>query len=145
MDLSPEREGKFPFLRSAGYRKTSEEDDSYNCFAWAVDNSTEWWEPEGIWPNDVPNALEIDSFIALYATYGYQPCISTELESGFNKIAIFMNSSGTPSHAARQQEDGTWASKLGDWEDIEHVTLEALEGDFYGQVHAILRKPSQNS
>jgi hypothetical protein len=26
-----------------------------------------------------------------------------------------------------------WSSKLGDWEDVEHTTLEALEGDFYGK------------
>lgn len=28
---------------------------------------------------------------------------------------------------ARQLSDGTWTSKCGDWEDIRHLTLDALE------------------
>lgn len=94
----------------------------------------------------MPIAFVVDSFIALYASYSYQLCASSELVPGFAKIAkiaIFVNPSGIPNHATRQQEDGTWSCKLGDWEDIEHVTIEALEGDFYGRVDAILRKPTQ--
>jgi hypothetical protein len=48
---------------------------------------------------------------------------------------------GQPTHAAKQMESGKWSSKLGDWEDVEHATLEALEGDFYGKVAQILKRP----
>jgi hypothetical protein len=35
---------------------------------------------------------------------------------------------------------GEWTSKLGNWEDIEHKTLAALEGEFYGKVVQILKR-----
>ena len=43
-------------------------------------------------------------------------------------------------HAARLKADGKWTSKLGTEEDIEHNTLESMEGDLYGLVIQILRK-----
>ena len=36
--------------------------------------------------------------------------------------------------------DGWWTSKLGPDEDILHQTPQALVGDLYGQVHAIMRR-----
>jgi hypothetical protein len=35
---------------------------------------------------------------------------------------------------------GKWTSKLGDWDDIEHDTLEALEAAFYGRVAQIMKR-----
>jgi hypothetical protein len=35
---------------------------------------------------------------------------------------------------------GTWSSKLGVSEDIEHATLEGLEGVIYGKVVRILKR-----
>ena len=49
------------------------------------------------------------------------------LEPGFEKVALFVNASGVPTHAVRLLLIGLWTSKLGEWEDIEHE-LHALAG-----------------
>lgn len=38
-------------------------------------------------------------------------------------------------------KSGTWTSKLGPQEDIEHHELDGLVGDKYGTVAVIMRKP----
>jgi hypothetical protein len=68
-----------------------------------------------------------------------------ELEHGVEKVAIYVDCDGVPTHAARQLADGTWTSKLGEWEDIQHDTLEAMEdredlGLGYGKVGLLLRR-----
>ncbi|HEV3083903.1 MAG TPA: hypothetical protein VGY66_29240 [Gemmataceae bacterium] len=70
-------------------------------------------------------------------------CAGPELESGFEKIAVYALASGAPTHAARQLPSGAWLSKLGDLQDIEHQTLEALEGRDYGKAVRFLRRPRQ--
>jgi hypothetical protein len=57
------------------------------------------------------------------------------------KVAIYA-SGGELTHAARQLPDGQWTSKLGDLEDIEHDTLEALKCEEYGKPVLIMRKAS---
>jgi hypothetical protein len=52
---------------------------------------------------------------------------------------LFADADGTPSHAARQLRDGTWTSKLGMSEDIQHA-LEDLTGEVYGSVVHILKR-----
>jgi hypothetical protein len=70
---------------------------------------------------------------------------NSELEVGTEKVAIYVDADGIPTHAARQLADGTWTSKLGEWEDIRHKTLKAMEdgdglGLGYGRVAVILRR-----
>jgi hypothetical protein len=74
---------------------------------------------------------------------GYEECATDELEPGFEKVVIYMDEDGFPTHAARQLENGNWTSKLGGWEDIEHTSLSCLEGTdlAYGTVAVILRRP----
>jgi hypothetical protein len=55
------------------------------------------------------------------------------LETGFEKIALFANADGTPTHLARQITNGRWSSKLGTLQDIEHDLL-AVCGAEYGKV-----------
>jgi hypothetical protein len=62
------------------------------------------------------------------------------LELEYQKIAIYIDVSGTPTHAARQLPNGKWTSKLGWLEDIEHE-LDGLTGDRYGCVAQILKRP----
>ena len=45
-----------------------------------------------------------------------------------------------PTHAALQLESGAWTSKLGDFEDIEHVTVDAVNGPLYGRPVAFLSR-----
>ena len=70
-----------------------------------------------------------------FETLGYVECFDPKLEAGWEKITIYAtleHGELMAQHAARQLEDGTWTSKLGDCEDITHKTLEAVECDDYG-------------
>ena len=82
----------------------------------------------------------MDSFIRAYALQGYSVCASADYEEGFEKIAIYADSQGKPTHAARQLSTGHWTSKLGGLEDIEHFTLEGLNGAEYGAVALVMKR-----
>jgi hypothetical protein len=134
----------FPNIDINGFKETSPINPFYNCFAWAGEDSKYNWEPspsdEYVWLTDT-YTWTIENFIANYAVIGYSETTdSAEYESGFQKIAIYADSNREPSHAARQNQDGTWTSKLGVLEDIEHRTLECVENDVYGKVAVILKK-----
>ena len=60
-------------------------------------------------------------------------------EAGFEKIAIFVDATGEPTHAARQMGSGMWTSKLGTAHDIAH-TLTGVAGRQYGRVGAIVKR-----
>ena len=62
------------------------------------------------------------------ATLGYVVREHADWEPDFEKIALFADADGTPSHAARQFRDGTWTSKRDMLEDMQHA-LEDLTGD----------------
>jgi len=67
----------------------------------------------------------------------------------FEKVAIYVDEDGSLTHAARQFDNGSWTSKLGSWQDIEHRTLQALERTAsiygYGNVSLFLRRPANIS
>lgn len=138
-------EESFPKIRKEGYKITSVETPDYNCFAWVVGETGQWWSPDSdsgyFWPTDVPKRPEVKSFVKLYERHGgFAPCPHSRPEKGFEKIAIYANATGDATHVARQTKSGRWTSKLGDWEDIEHNTLAALEGEFYGKAVQILKR-----
>jgi hypothetical protein len=152
--LSPDREAVFPNLASDGYRVTSDEDWGYNCIAHAAErNNAPWWpteEPvEGVfWPDGVPREETLEAFTLAYETLGYFRCENANHEPGFQKVAIYIDEDGAPSHAAIEDVSGGWSSKLGDWEDIRHNTLAALEAcpnaPAYGTVVRYLKRPSRS-
>jgi len=145
--VSAKLEHLFPRLRSTDYTITSEVSARYNCIAWAAGDVRRWWWPDVLgvqsgvcfWPIEVPVEETLDAFILAYETLGYQPCDGDQHEPGFEKLALYANSAGRPTHAARQLSNGGWTSKLGSEEDIEH-TLEALTGPLYGAVAQILKR-----
>jgi hypothetical protein len=51
-----------------------------------------------------------------------------------------VDAQGSPTHAARQLDNGRWTSKLGELEDIEH-SLRDLEGAAYGTVVQVMKRP----
>ncbi|BAZ15895.1 hypothetical protein NIES4071_77680 [Calothrix sp. NIES-4071] len=139
------RENKFPNLSLTEYSVTSKQSELYNCFAWAAGEDNRWWspiDPENInyWVEGVAVELTISAFVQAYQTLGYEVCDNSELEPGFKKIAIYGDSDGEATHAARQLPNGKWTSKLGRWQDIEHE-LEGLIGEMYGDVKQILKRP----
>jgi hypothetical protein len=148
-DLDP-YEAQIPALRDHAYRWASHADPDYNCIAFAAgETSRIWWPPSHIgaityWPPGVPAWETVTAFVQAFEAIGYERCDSTDLEAGFEKVAIYRYS-GTdrPTHAARQLRDGRWASKLGGGIDIEHDDLAAVAGTAalsYGEVAAVLRR-----
>jgi hypothetical protein len=148
--LPIDREAYFPNLQRGQYEVTSIETTDYNCIAHAAGKDDNWWWPAPLpayWPQGVELEETMDSFVLAYAVEGYAVCPnqSRELENGIEKVAIYVDGAGIPTHAARQLADGAWTSKLGEWEDIQHNMLEAMEdsgglGLGYGTMALILRR-----
>ena len=137
-------ERSFPGLAAGRYRVTSPASTVYNCAACAAGDTERWWDPSGgggyYWPSGLPRAHSLTSLIAAFATEGYEPCDDGRSEAGGEKVALYADEHGWPTHVARQLPSGLWTSKLGVSEDIEHDTPAALEGDLYGRVAQYLRR-----
>lgn len=135
----------FPQISNGVFHETSPEDEFYNCIAFAAGDKSQKW-----WPNDAPGAYwpitreeSLDNFVQAFATLGYEACESFDLEDGYEKVAIYADRAGEPTHMALQLPSGRWSSKLGDLEDIEHETLDQLNGDDkyqYGRAVRCLRR-----
>lgn len=138
-----EIERDFPRLVDSGYSIESPATCNYNCIAWAAGDHTRWWWPDPMesyyWPPAVIRAETIEAFVVAFASLGYIVCDNADYETGFEKIAIYLDRYGTPTHAARQLNSNFWTSKLGGLEDIEHA-LEGLSGRTYGSVGAFMKR-----
>ena len=140
---------QFPKLTDVDHTVTSPLDRRYNCIAWAADDTASKWWPDqfniGKWPPGTPRAEAPEAFIEAYGTLGYAKCDTGTHEPGIEKVALYAvreaDNSLTPTHAARQLENGNWTSKLGDFEDIEHATLDNLEDGPYGKAIIYLQRP----
>jgi len=135
----------FPCLSIGGYRITSEATPRYNCIAWAAARDDRFWwpDPDAFWPSGVPSEITLAAFESAFASLGYTRCDSEALEPLFEKIVIYVNAQGTPTHAARQLPNGRWTSKLGRAEDIEHASPDALRGECYGSPVLVMRRRLQ--
>src|SRR5439155_11373058 len=108
-------------------------------------STSEWWWPlerdrRTFWHAGASREASLTAFVAAFAALGYAAGSDESVELGFEKVALFADAEGVPTHAARQLQTGRWSSKLGQAEDIEH-DLRALEGELYGAVAALLRRP----
>lgn len=134
---------EFPSLNDKNSRPTSPADEGYNCIAWAAEDTEHWWWPDlqeqDYWPATVPRAETVDAFVQAYSLLGYVRGTDSSVEPQTQKLAIFVNDQGKPTHAARQLPDGWWTSKLGSRIDIEHE-LSAVEGPVYGKVAILLAR-----
>jgi hypothetical protein len=135
-------ESLFPRLPNTDYRVTSQADQFYNCIAWAAGEDSRWWWPAPgyYWPPQVANQNTLAAFIEAFSALGYARSGSPAFVAGFEKIAIFVDAAGQPTHAARQLPSGRWTSKLGTLEDIEHEAAEHVGGTDYGEVAVILQR-----
>lgn len=134
----------FPGLAKGDYRVTSPKSRDYNCIAWAAGDTANWWWPGSdpmreYWPAGVERAQTLAAFQKMFASQGYLLCDNGDLETGFEKIAIFADNHQVPLHAARQLPSGRWTSKLGRWVDIEHG-LRDLDGASYGSVAVFMKR-----
>jgi hypothetical protein len=136
-------EGVFPNLITHKYEAESESTEEYNCIAWAAGDTERWWWPhvDAFWPASVQRSVDIRYFIAAFETLNYEVCGEEfSFESKYEKVAIYTDLAGKPTHMARQLESGIWASKLGEWWDIVHHTLEGVEGGSYGRATLAMRR-----
>lgn len=143
--MSEDIQTLFPGLRTTPFRLASPRARNYNCIGFAANDEENWWWPEGdaptiYWPPGAPRELTLNAFSAVFLMLGYTVGGGDTHDPGIEKVALFADSSGTPTHAARQLATGQWTSKLGEAEDIEH-DLRALEGEIYGTVAMILTRP----
>jgi len=136
----------FPDLLRTGYLITSPATPEYNCIAWAANDTEVWWEPDSLdlyyWPPGIPRTYTLDAYIEAYKTLGYSVCGDAEYESDFEKVAIYADSNGKPTHAAKQLDSGKWTSKLGRLEDIEHTDLDSIINPIYGTPVVYLKRPN---
>jgi hypothetical protein len=108
----------------------------YNCIAWSLGITDRW-----VWPGKT-----VREFDALYARYGYKRAETRnlKLEAGVAKVALYgkLTDAGelSATHAARQEADGTWTSKLGGEARIRHLTADAVAGPVYGDPIAVYVK-----
>jgi hypothetical protein len=130
---------KLPNLIDGVYKITSCFDTRYNCIAWAADDTKAWWWPSSspdYWPiggNDIEPTIW--AFAEAFETLGYVECQDPSPEDGWEKIAIFATLEDgelMAQHATWQLEDGSWPSKLGDFEDISHSKLADVHCEEYG-------------
>ena len=115
----------------------------YNCFAWAAAITNARWEPDPLfqyyWPDNIAREYTLDALVEAYRSVGFETCTDESSEPGFEKIAIYTNS-GEPTHATRQLENGNWTTKFGDFEDVEHLDLDCLEGPLYGRLTRVFMR-----
>lgn len=134
---------RFPNLSATPHQITSPAETTYNCIAWAAGDDRRCWWPDvmgiGAWPLSAPREETIKAFVEAFKSIGYSECPDAGFERGFLKVAIYADSAGKPTHAARQLKNGQWTSKCGDLEDIEH-TLDAFERSSYGSPVAFLKR-----
>jgi hypothetical protein len=141
------KSNNFPRLAKQSNWVTSDADVNYNCIAFAagITNRKLWpnFHPDYFWPPGIPRMENLASFIKFYESYGYAKVndgSGGKYVKGVEKIAIYADRSGVPTHAAKQVGPNRWASKLGDWYDIEHI-LGAVSGGAYGEIVTFMQRP----
>ena len=133
----------FPNSKIDPFLITSPQTALYNCIAWAYGDNRKWYWPDSsniyYWPEDIPRQEKIESFILLFERVGFTICNDGDLERHFNKIAIYCDQIGKPTHAARQLDNGFWTSKLGQSFDITH-TIFSMSNGTYGNVAVYMKR-----
>jgi hypothetical protein len=128
----------FSGLEAAGHSVTSPFDRGYNCVAWIVNDTTQWWEPPNgngrFWPQGLPTTPDRDAYLALFESWGFSACANDSLESGKEKIAVWFQGE-IFQHVAKQLENGWWSSKLGIYQDISHDSNACLCGKKATEYH----------
>lgn len=135
-------------MRREGYQPQSEISDRPNCIGWVLYDYNQYWDPGMIgvkgyyWPPGVARDDSLESWLKIFEIHGYRICETADLESEYEKIAIYGNAErSVPEHVARQRKSGAWVSKLGKGADIEHDTLAALSGDVFGEPLRFMKRP----
>jgi len=144
--LDSQHEAALPNLIKSGYQVTSPRTPQYNCIAYAGADTTKKWDCGGLprpgyyWPPGATRGASIEALVSAFQCIGFEFCNSNDCETGYERVALYVDKEGKWTHAARQLADGNWSSKLGDCEDIRHPTPEALSNGVYGRVIHYMRR-----
>ena len=86
-----------------------------------------------------------DCYVEAFKQDGHYEVGPTDfsLETGYEKVALYLDTQGVPMHMARQLSNGIWVSKLGKSWDILHQTEKGVEGTTYGSAVVVMRRPIQ--
>lgn len=137
-------EDRFPALRGTPWKIKSRKTKRYNCLAWAAREKHRRWDfaKGAYWPPGVKKAMGIAYLVGAFQAEGFSVCNENDCQtydSTADSIVVYeRNRIGT--HAARLLANGMWSSKLGDIEDVEHQTPEALSGDRYGYPRVYMKR-----
>jgi len=136
----------FPNLAASGYSPKSKKSHVYNCIAYAAGDEARKWagyrEVGYHWPEGAKEGYALDALVSAFEELEYVVCDSDFLEADYEKVALYVDTDGIWTHAAKQCEDGRWTSKLGNWEDIIHRTPQAVAGPdpAYGEVACFMKR-----
>ena len=129
------------FFNGARVQITSDRDNHYNCVGHVIGDYERLWshQDDGLsyWPRGIPKGATIDHYSDALGTAGFEPCTSPNLESGFEKIALFEKDNEF-THVCLLCEDGRWWSKCLVWEDVKHALQEAVY--WYGAPVLFMRR-----
>ena len=140
----------FPKLaQDENFKITSPASSDYNCIAFAYNIYNRWMWPntgeshflDGVhyWTSGEILDCNVSHFKA-FELKGYSVCESCEFDPKYRKIALYVKSNSTEcTHAAREQRNGFWKSKLGRDVDIQHGTPYTIENDQYGKVYCFMK------
>lgn len=133
----------FPDLKEGeNFQFTSPADPNYNCLSWALSCNTQFFDniPGCSWEwKDIP-CDTADGWAAFCQRHGFTIVAdkNVDFKSGIEKIVIMEKDSYL--HAARQDRNGMWKSKMGDiGPDIDHADIESIRSG-YGQIMHVLQR-----
>jgi type VI secretion system secreted protein VgrG len=116
---------------------------TYNCISWSLGVTDHWVNPE-----TGPAYAPLSRMDRMYAELGYyrEHDLNWRVEPGLEKVVLYatLNADGTikeVTHAAHEEADGTFTSKLGQLPVIRHDTPGALKGPTYGLPVAVYVRP----
>src|SRR5258708_2643857 len=102
-------EEDFPGLASTPYEIKSPRDPAYNCVAFAVGDTANFWYDIDVrgyyWPPGAPSADTLEGWVKVFADHGYRESGDDSLEREFEKVAIYATDEA-PEHVARQKASG---------------------------------------
>lgn len=102
----PDLDAEFPGLRDTEYEIKSPRDSSYNCIAFAVGDTSNFWYDAGVsgyyWPPGTPSADTLNGWVKVFADHGYRETSDDRFEAEYEKIAIYATHEALE-HVARQK------------------------------------------
>lgn len=93
------------------------------------------------WPSGAGKGEKVRNLFQAFEAVGFQRCDDGVLKRDLEKVALYADEAGNWTHAARQKDDGSWTSKIGGFEDIQHEGPEHLCGEEYGAIHCYMARP----